>query len=127
MKSEQQHSQTEPAVAGREAGTSVVAPPTTVTDKYLLYLLLFAVLCFLFYIYPEVMIFKQFGFAPVEHLADTGTNPSLGSILTGLWTDRAQLLNPMNNSLVRFFLVTMIVGVVFDQVKKYSPTDNGPK
>ena len=67
------------------------------------------------------MIFKKYGFAPVEHIDDLSANPTLGAILSSVWTERAQLLNPMNNSLVRFFLVTMVVGVVFDRVKKYSP------
>jgi hypothetical protein len=94
-----------------------------VTGKYVGYLLLFVVLFFVLYIFPEILIFKQHGFAPVEHIVDTGTNPTLGEILAGMWRDRGQLLNPMNNALVRFFLVTIIIGVVFDQVKKHAPRD----
>ena len=112
-----------PTNTGRDAsGTSTVEPVTTVSDRYVVYLSIFVFLFFLFYILPEVLVFKQYGFAPVEHLVETRGNPSLGSILSNLWTERAQLLNPMNNPLVRFFLVTMLVGAVLDQVKKYSPS-----
>jgi hypothetical protein len=114
MQSEQQPSKQPPSLPD-------AAGPVTVSDKYVGYLLLFAFLLFLLYIIPEVLVFKQSGFAPTEHLVDTGTSPTLSDIFSSLWTDRAQLLNPMNNSLVRFFLVTMIVGVVFDRVKKHSP------
>jgi hypothetical protein len=69
-----------------------------------------------------VLVFKQFGFAPQDHLLDTGADPSLGAILANLWRDRARVLNPLNNPLVRFFLVTMLVGVVFDKMKKHSPS-----
>ena len=92
-----------------------------VSGKYVAHLLLFVILVFLLYVFPEIMVFKQHGFAPVEHLVDAGPNPTLGGILASMWSDRAELLNPLNNPLVRFFLVTMIVGVVFDQVKKYAP------
>ena len=93
-----------------------------VSDRFIGYLLLFTLVVFLLYVLPEVLVFKQFGFAPVERLVDAATNPSFGKILSSLWTDRAQVLNPMNNSLLRFFLVTMVVGVVFDRVKKYWPS-----
>jgi hypothetical protein len=104
--------------------TDSTAPDSAVgvSDRYVGYLLLFGFLVFLLYVVPEVLVFKQSGFAPVEHLADMGTNPSLSQILTNLWTDRAQVLNPMNNALMRFFLVTIVVGVVFDRVKKYWPS-----
>jgi len=97
------------------------AKPTT--GKFLGYFLLFVVLVFLFYIFPEVLIFKQSGFAPVEHIVATGPNPSLGDILANMWRDRAEILNPFNNPLVRFFLVTVLVGAVFDQVKRYMPAE----
>ena len=106
---------------GGRSVTSAVAPVSRVSDRFIGYLLLFAVLVFLLYVLPEVLIFKEYGFAPVEHIDDLGRNPTLGAILSSVWTERAQLLNPLNNSLVRFFLVTMLVGVVFDRVKKYSP------
>jgi len=96
--------------------------PATVSDKFVGYLLAFLALVVLLYVIPEILVFKRYGFAPVEHIVDTGASPSLGAILSSLWRDRAQVLNPMNNPLVRFFLVTMVVGVVFDQVKKYSPS-----
>src|SRR5262245_7335874 len=92
-----------------------------ISDRYLAYLVAFVVLVFLLYVLPEALVFKQYGFAPVEHLADTEANPTLSAILKGLWQDRAQILNPMNNSLVRFFIVTMVVGVVFDGMKRHSP------
>jgi hypothetical protein len=107
------------------AVTTVSSPPDSavgISDRFIGYLLLFTVLVFLLYVLPEVLVFKQYGFAPVERLDDTATNPSFGQILSSLWTDRAQVLNPMNNSLMRFFLVTMVVGVVFDRVKKYWPS-----
>jgi len=69
------------------------------------------------------LIFKQSGFAPVEHLVESGSNPTLRAILSDLWRDRAQLLNPFHNPLVRFFLVTIVAGVVLDQVKKNAPRD----
>ena len=122
MPSKQQPSKLPPTVpAGAHSVTSAAAPVSKVTDRFIGYLLLFAVLVFLLYVLPEVMIFKKYGFAPVEHIDDLSANPTLGAILSSVWTERAQLLNPMNNSLVRFFLVTMLVGVVFDRVKKYSP------
>jgi len=108
-----------------DASTVSAAPDSAagVSDRFVGYLLLFGFLVFLLYVVPEVLVFKQSGFAPVEHLADTGTtNPSLSQILTNLWTDRAQVLNPMNNALMRFFLVTIVVGVVFDRVRKYWPS-----
>src|SRR5262245_4172421 len=85
--------------------SSTLDSAVDVSDRYVGYLLLFAVLVFLLYVLPEALVFKQYGFAPVEHLDDTATSPSVGKILRSLWTDRAQVLNPMNNSLIRFFLV----------------------
>ena len=93
-----------------------------VTGKFLAYLLLFLVLVVLFYVFPEVLVFKQSGFGPVEHIVDAGPSPSLGGILAGMWRDRTEILNPLNNPLVRFFLVTVLVGAVFDLVKKYAPS-----
>ena len=121
MPTELQTSAPQPANVSRAPASAEVGPVTRVSDLYLVYVLIFGSLVFLLYVLPEVMIFKQYGFAPVEHL-DTKTSSSLREILSNLWIDRSQLLNPMNNPLVRFFLVTMIVGVVFDQVKKHSPS-----
>jgi len=109
-----------PDAVGSAAGTA--GPVTKVSDRFIVYLIVFLFLVFLLYVLPEVMVFKQYGFAPVEHLVDTGTNPSLGDILTSLWMDRAEVLNPMNNTLVRFFLVTAVVGIVFDRVKQHAPS-----
>jgi hypothetical protein len=92
------------------------------TPQYFGYLFLFVFLFFLFYLFPELMLYKRYGFAPVEHLVDSGPHPTLETILASLWAERAQLLNPMNNPLVRFFLVTTIVGVVFDGVRKWAPS-----
>jgi hypothetical protein len=94
----------------------------TPSGRYLGYLTVFLLLVFLLYLLPEALVFKRYGFAPVEHVVDPRTPPSLTTVVSWLWTDRAQLLNPMNNPLVRFFLVTMVVGVVFDRVRKYSPS-----
>ena len=105
--------------------TQAPAPASepVVTGKYVGYVLLFGVLFFILYIFPEILIFKQSGFAPVEHLTESGADPGLRDILADLWRDRAQLLNPLNNPLVRFFLVTILAGVVLDQVKKNAPPD----
>jgi hypothetical protein len=102
---------------------TIVQPVQRTSARYLGSVLIFTFLFFLFYILPEWLLFKQYGFAPVEHLVATGTHPSLARILSSLWTDRAHLLNPTNNPLVRFFVVTTLVGVVFDQVKKYAPSN----
>jgi len=109
---------------GSTVSTVASSPDSAVavSDRYVGYLFVFAVLVFFLYVLPEVLVFKQYGFAPVEHLDDTAANPSVGKILSSLWTDKAQVLNPMNNSLIRFFFVTMIVGVVFDRVRQYWPS-----
>jgi len=101
------------------------APDTgeVVSGKYVGHLLLFGAIFLFLYIVPELLIFKQSGFAPVEHLVESGPNPSLRDIVSDLWRDRAQLLNPFNNPLVRFFLVTILAGAELDQVKKYAPRD----
>lgn len=124
--SERQQSKPQPRADAVAIVTEPVGPTTPVSDRFIGYLLLLAVLIFLLYVLPEMLVFKQNGFAPTEHLAETGTHPSLREILAGLWTDRAEILNPMNNPLVRFFLVTMSVGVVFDRVKKYWPSTREP-
>ena len=98
-------------------------PEPVVTGKYVGYVLLFGVIFFILYIFPEILILKQNGFAPVEHLTDSGADPTLGDILSNLWRDRATLINPLNNPLVRFFLVTIVAGVVLDKVKKHAPRD----
>jgi hypothetical protein len=103
------------------AVTTTVAPVSGVSDRFVGYLFLFVLLVFLLYVLPEVVILRQYGFAPVEHIDDLGLHPTLGAILSSAWNEKAQFLNPMNNSLVRFFLVTMVVGVVFDRIKKYAP------
>ena len=99
------------------------ASEPVVSGKYVAYVLLFGVVFFFLYIVPEILIFKQNGFAPVEHLVDSGSNPTLRGILSDLWRDRAQLLNPFHNPLVRFFLVTILAGIVLDQIKKNAPRD----
>jgi hypothetical protein len=99
------------------------AAPTsepTVSGKLVAYFLLFVVLVFLLYVFPEFLVFKQYGFAPHDTLANTGPDTSLGGVLASLWRDRGRVLNPMNNPLVRFFLVTIVVGVVYDKMKQYS-------
>ena len=121
MPSELRTSAEQPSNGSTGPANSDAGPVTGVSDRFLVYVLIFGSLVFLLYVLPEVMIFKQHGFAPVEHL-DTRTTSSLREILSYLWIDRSQLLNPMNNPLVRFFLVTMLVGVVFDQVKKHLPS-----
>ena len=93
-----------------------------VSGKLVAYFLLFVVLIFVLYVFPEWLVFKQYGFAPQDTLLQPGNDPSLRSVLASLWQDRAQVLNPLNNALVRFFLVTIIVGVVYDKMKKYSPS-----
>lgn len=98
------------------------AAEPAVSEKFVGYFLLFVVLIFLLYVFPEWLIFKQYGFAPQDTLLQPGSDPSLRSILASLWRERAQVLNPFNNALVRFFLVTMVVGVVYDKMKKYSPS-----
>jgi len=92
------------------------------SPQYLGYLSVFVFLCFLFYLFPEFLIFKKYGFAPVEHIVDPAAPPTLGAVLADLWADRAHVLNPMNNPLVRFFLVTTVVGVFYDRVKRYAPS-----
>jgi hypothetical protein len=92
------------------------------SQRFLGYLVAFVLLFFLLYLLPEVLVFERYGFVPVEHIVDAGAHPSLRTILAGVWADRAVLLNPMNNPLVRFFIVTMVVGVVFDGVRKYWPS-----
>jgi hypothetical protein len=111
----------EQPTAAANVGTAEAEHP--VSGKFVGYFLLFVLLVFVFYVFPEYIIFKRHGFAPVEHLVDTGANPSLGDVFASMWRDRAQLLNPFNNPLVRFFLVTVLVGVVFDKVKKYRPAE----
>ncbi|HEY7192538.1 MAG TPA: hypothetical protein VH439_02275 [Gemmatimonadales bacterium] len=113
------------ASAHEPAGTATSAPASepVASGKYVAYVLVFGVIFFVLYILPEILIFKQSGFAPVEHLVQSGADPTLGAILSDLWRDRAQLLNPLNNPLVRFFLVTIVAGVVLDQVKKHAPRD----
>lgn len=113
-----------PAPEPSGAGPSAPASEPVVSGKYVGYVLLFGVIFLFLYIVPEILIFTQTGFAPVEHLVDSGPNPTLRAILSDLWRDRAQLLNPLNNPLVRFFLVTILAGVVLDQVKKNAPRDN---
>lgn len=94
---------------------------TPVSGKFVGYFLLFVVLIFLLYVFPEWLIFKQYGFAPQDTLLQPGSDPSLRGIVASLWQERAKVLNPFNNALVRFFLVTIVVGVVYDKMKKYSP------
>jgi hypothetical protein len=106
---------------GVQPATLAAEPAPKVSDRFVAYLLLLGALIFLLYVLPEVLVFKEHGFAPVEHLVDSGPDPSLSQIVTGMWRDRAEILNPMNNPLVRFFLVTMVVGIVFDRVKQYWP------
>jgi hypothetical protein len=89
--------------------------------RYLSSVFVFVFLCFVLYVVPELLVFKQYGFVPVEHIVDAGPHPSLGDILSALWADRAHVLNPMNNPLVRFFIVTMVVGIAFDQVRRHAP------
>lgn len=107
--------------ANRQAPAPASEP--VVSGKYVAYVLLFVVVFFLLYIVPEILIFKQSGFAPVEHLVESGPNPTLRAILADLWRDRVQLLNPFHNPLVRFFLVTILAGIVLDQIKKNAPRD----
>jgi hypothetical protein len=96
------------------------SPDAPVSGKLVAYFLLFVVLAFLFYVFPEFLIFRQNGFAPVEHIVDPAGPPALGAILAEAWRDRAYILNPLNNPLLRFFIVTILVGAVYDQVKKYA-------
>lgn len=102
------------------------APPPAaepeVSGKFVGYFLLFVVLIFLLYVFPEWLIFKRYGFAPQDTLLQPGSDPSLRSIVASLWQERAKVLNPFSNALVRFFLVTIVVGVVYDKMKKYSPS-----
>jgi hypothetical protein len=101
--------------------TKSAAPEPAVSGAFVGYFLLFVVLVFLFYIFPEVLVFKNSGFAPVESLKEAENTTSLGAIVANMWRDRALILNPMNNPLVRFFLVTVIVGVVYDRMKQHAP------
>jgi hypothetical protein len=103
-----------------EQTPSGAEPP--VSGRFVGYFLLFVVLIFLLYVFPEWLIFKQYGFAPQDTLLQPGSDPSLRSILASLWQERAKVLNPFNNALVRFFLVTIVVGVVYDKMKQYSPS-----
>ena len=97
-------------------------PEPQVSGKFMGWFLLFVLLVFVLYVFPEFLIFKQHGFAPQDTLLNAGTDTSLRGILASLWQERARVLNPFNNPLVRFFLVTIVVGVVYDKMKKYLPS-----
>jgi len=100
---------------------TTIEPEQQPSGRYLAWLCVFVFLCFVLYVVPELLVFKLHGFTPVEHIVDSGPHPTLAVILSSLWADRAYVLNPTNNPLVRFFLVTMVVGVAFDQVRRYAP------
>lgn len=91
--------------------------------RYVVYLSLFISLVLLFYILPELVQIFRLDFAANGSFTEPPFPGSgiaaIGAALREKWPE---IVNPLRNSLTRFFIVTMFVGWALDRVREYRPT-----
>lgn len=84
---------------------------------YLVYLCLFVLLATYFYVLPEIPTLMHLGAAPRGSLdMHVAEGIALADVANGLRRDLTEIIHPLTNPLIRFFLATSLVGLVLDQV-----------
>ncbi len=84
---------------------------------YLFYLCLFVLLATFFYVLPEIPTLMHLEAAPRGSLdVSVAEGVALTDVAGGLWRHLIKIIHPLTNPLIRFFLVTSLVGLVLDQV-----------
>ena len=84
---------------------------------YLSYLCLFLLLATYFYVLPEIPTLTHFEAAPRGSLdVPVAEGIALADVANGLWRDLTEIIHPLTNPLIRFFLVTSLAGLVLDRL-----------
>ncbi len=85
----------------------------------LTYLCLFVVLLIFFYVLPEFPTLAHLEDAPRGSLdVPVADGTALADVANGLWQHLGEILHPLTNPLIRFFLVTSLAGLVLDQLTR---------
>lgn len=86
---------------------------------HLSYLCLFILLAIFFYVLPEIPTLTHLDAAPRGSLdVPVVEGVALADVANGLWSHFVEIIHPLTNPLIRFFLVTSLVGVVLDQANR---------
>lgn len=81
------------------------------------YLFLFVLLLIFFYVLPEIPTLTHLNDAPRGSLdVPVADGTALPDVATALWRHLAEIIHPLSNPLIRFFLVTSLAGLILDQL-----------